>query len=79
MLMLKECNNETENLKELRISHLIVILHELDDDPDVIGVVLDGYDPHDVGSVLGVGILTIFVGQNEACICFMYLNIQLRV
>ena len=33
---------------------LVVILHELDDHPDVVTVVLDGDDPHDVGSVLRV-------------------------
>lgn len=39
-----------------------MVLHQLDDDPDVVGVVLDGDDPHDVGSILGVRILAVFVG-----------------
>lgn len=43
-----------------------MVLHELDDDPDVVGVVLDGDDPHDVGSVLGVRVLAVLVGQHEA-------------
>ena len=31
---------------------LVVVLHQLDDDPDVVAVVLDGDDPHDIGRVL---------------------------
>ena len=31
---------------------LIVVLHQLDDDPDVVAVVLDRDDPHDIGRVL---------------------------
>ena len=46
-------------------THLIVVLHELDDDPQVVGVVLDGDDPHDVGRVLGVGVLAVLVGQQQ--------------
>ena len=34
---------------------LVVVLHQLDDDPDVVAVVLDGDDPHDVGRVLRKG------------------------
>ena len=44
---------------------LVVVLHELDDDPQVVGVVLDGDDPHDVGGVLGVGVLAVLVGQQQ--------------
>lgn len=43
------------------VLHLVMVLHQLDDDPDVVGVVLDGDNPHDVGGVLGVGILAVFV------------------
>ena len=43
-----------------------MILHQLYDDSDVVGVVLDGDDPHDVGRVLGVGILAVLVGQHQA-------------
>lgn len=39
-----------------------MVLHQLDDDPDVVRVVLDGDDPHDVGGVFRVRILTVFVG-----------------
>ena len=31
---------------------LVVVLHQLDDDPDVVAVVLDGDDPHDICSIL---------------------------
>ena len=37
-------------------SHLVVILHELDDDPNVVAVVFDGYHSHDVRSVLNTNI-----------------------
>ena len=36
--------------------HLVMILHELDDDSDVVAVVLDGYHSHDVRSVLNTNI-----------------------
>ena len=45
---------------------LVVVLHELDDDPDVVAVVLDGDDPHDVGGVLRVRVGTVLVGENQA-------------
>ena len=32
--------------------HLVVVLHKLDDHSDVVAVILDGDDPHDVGSIL---------------------------
>ena len=35
-----------------RLTDLVVVLHELDDDPDVVPVVLDGDDPHDICSIL---------------------------
>lgn len=50
-----------------------MVLHELDDDPDVVGVVLDGDDPHDVGRVLRVGVLAILVGQHQARVGFVNL------
>ena len=31
---------------------LVVVLHQLDDHSDVVAVILDGDDPHDVGSIL---------------------------
>ena len=34
-----------------------MVLHELDDDPDVVTVVLDRDDSHNVGRIFGVGIL----------------------
>ena len=43
-----------------------MILHQLDDDPDVVAVVLDGDDPHDVGGVLRVRVGTVLVGENQA-------------
>ena len=52
-----------------------MVLHELDDDPDVVRVVLDADDPHDVGSVLGVGVLAVLVGQHEAGVSLVNLHI----
>ena len=31
---------------------LVVVLHQLDDDPDVVAVILDRDHPHDIGRVL---------------------------
>ena len=42
-----------------------MILHELDNDPDVIAVVLDGDDPHDVGRVLRVRVRAVLVSQHQ--------------
>lgn len=53
---------------------LVVILHQLDDDSNVVRVILDGNDSHDVGSVLGVRILAIFVGQDQAGVGFVDLQ-----
>ena len=36
------------------MTDFVVVLHELDDDPTLGTVVLHGYDPHDVGGVLGI-------------------------
>ena len=41
------------------ICHLVVVLHQLDDDPALGAVVLHGDDPHDVGSVLRVRVSTV--------------------
>ena len=35
-----------------KIADLVVVLHQLDDHPDVVAVVLDRDDPHDIGRVL---------------------------
>ena len=39
------------------VRHLVVVLHELQDDTDVVGIVLDGDDSHNVGRVLRVWVL----------------------
>ena len=54
-------------------SHLVVILHELDDDPDIVTVVLDGDDPHDVGSILRVRVRAVLVSQHQARISLVNL------
>ena len=41
-----------KKLLRARLTDLVVVLHELDDDPDVVPVVLDGDDPHDICSIL---------------------------
>jgi len=53
---------------------LVVILQQLDDDLDVVVVVLDGDDSHDVGSVLGVWILAVLVGQHQARVRLFHLH-----
>ena len=54
--------------------HLVVVLHQLDDHPDVVRVVLDGDDPHDVGSILGIRVLAVLVGQNQTSISLVNLG-----
>ena len=56
------------------IVYLVVVLHQLDDDSDVITVVFDGDDSHDVGGILSIRVWTVFVCQYQARICFMNLN-----
>ena len=41
------------------MTDLVVVLHQLDDDATLSAVVLHGDDPHDVGSVLSVGVRTV--------------------
>ena len=41
------------------MTDLVVVLHQLDDDATLSAVVLHGDDPHDVGSVLSVGVSTV--------------------
>ena len=53
---------------------LVVVLHELDDDPDVVAVVLDGDDPHDVGGVLSVGVGAVLVSKHQARVSLVNLN-----
>jgi len=53
---------------------LVVVLHELNDDSDVVAVVLDGDDSHDVGRILGVGVLAVFVSQDQTGVCLMNLG-----
>ena len=55
---------------------LVVVLHELDDDPDVVAVVLDGDDPHDVGGVLSVGVGAVLVSKHQARVSLVYLPSQ---
>lgn len=42
-------------------TYFIVVLHQLDNDPNVVAVVLYGYDPHNIRSILGVRVLTVFI------------------
>ena len=51
-----------------------MILHELNYDTDVIAVVLDGDDSHDIGGILRIRVWTVFVCKHQARICFMNLN-----
>ena len=52
---------------------LVVVLHQLDDHPDVVAVVLDRDHPHDVGSVFCVRVLAILVGQHKTGVGLMNL------
>ena len=63
-------------LSTLSPPHLVVVLHELYDDPDVVRVVLDRNDPHDVGGVLRVRVLAVLVGQHQASVRLVHLRGQ---
>lgn len=45
--------------------YLIVILHQLDNDADLIAEILDGDDSHDISGVLGVRIGAVLVGDDQ--------------
>ena len=47
-------------------THLAPVSVKLDDAPRVLGVVLDADDPHDVGRVLGAGVVDHLVAQDDA-------------
>jgi hypothetical protein len=49
-------------------------LHELQDDPDVVSIVFDGDDPHDVGGILSVRILAVLVSQQQARVALTHLT-----
>jgi hypothetical protein len=51
-----------------------VVLHQLDDDSDVVAVVLDGDDSHDVGRVFGVRVLAVLVRQDQTRVGFVNLD-----
>jgi hypothetical protein len=55
-------------------AHLIVVLHELQDDPDVVSIVFDGDDPHDVGGILRVRILAVLIRQQQARVALTHLK-----
>lgn len=42
-------------------AYFIMVLHQLDDDSNVIAVVLYGDDSHDIGSIFGIGVLAVLV------------------
>ena len=51
-----------------------MVLEQLDDDLDVGVVVFDGDDSHDVGGVLGVRVLAVLVGENQARVALLNLS-----
>ena len=57
-----------------------MILQQLNDDLDVVMVVLDGDDSHDVGRVLSIRVFAVLVGQHQTRIRLFHLPyaIQLR-
>lgn len=50
---------------------LVVILHELYNDPYVVRVVFYRNDPHDVCGVFGVRVLAVFVRQHQTGVGFV--------
>lgn len=68
------CMDSNILLYFLAVTYLIVILHELNDNADVVRIIFDGDDSHDVGCILCVRILAVLIGQNQTSICFVYLK-----
>ena len=61
----------TRNVEEICF---VVVHHELDDDPGILAEVLEADDPHDVGSILGIRVLAVLVGQNQTSISLVNLG-----
>lgn len=57
----------------ITIYYLVVVLHQLNDHTNVIAVVLDRNDAHDVGRIFRIGILTVFVREHQARVGLVYL------
>ena len=51
-----------------------MILHKLNDNTNVVRIIFDGDDPHDVSCILCVWILAVLIGQNQTRICFVHLK-----
>ena len=54
--------------------YLVMVLHELNDDPYIVRVVLDGDDSHDVGRILCIWVLAVFVSQHQTRISLVDLD-----
>ena len=55
-------------------AHLVVVLHQLDDDSALGAVVLHGDDPHDVGGVFGIRVRAVLVGQHQTGVSLVNLT-----
>jgi len=53
-----------------------VVLEQLYDDLDVGVVILDGDDAEDVGRILSIRLLAVFVSKHQASVGFFHLHTQ---
>lgn len=53
--------------------YLVVVLHQLNNNTNVIAVIFYRDHSHDICSIFGIRILTVFIGQDQTGICFMNL------
>lgn len=53
--------------------HLIMILHQLNNNTNIITIIFYRNDAHNISCILSIRILTVFIGKNQACISFMNL------
>jgi len=67
---------QATNTQFLHAEDLVVVLQQLDDYLDVVMVVLDRYNAHDVGGVFSVRVFAVFVGQHQARVSFFHLHID---
>jgi hypothetical protein len=60
-----QCNVAYAALISSDIPNLVVVSHQLDDDPNILVKVLDRDDSHDVSGVLGIRISAAGVGEDQ--------------
>lgn len=45
----------------VEVPYLVMVLHQLNDDSNVVAVILNGNNSHNISSVLGIRVLAVFI------------------